>query len=76
MHPDLIQKITREVARSHPQMSGVRPTVKLQSDRGEAEEYLLTYRTTTTLPGGRSMNIIVRVVADDRGRILKVSTSR
>jgi len=76
MRSELVQKITREVARSHPQMSGVRPTVKLQSDRGEAEEYLLTYRTTTALPGGRSMNLIVRVVADDRGRILKMSTSR
>jgi len=76
MQPDAVQKISREVARSYLEMSGVRPSVKRQAGPGDSQQYLLTYRVTASLPGERSMNLIVRVVADEHGRILKMSTSR
>jgi hypothetical protein len=37
---------------------------------------LLTYKGRVTQPGGFAMNRAVRVVADDDGRILKITTSR
>ena len=37
-------------------------------------EFLLTYKGKVELPGGRKISRIVRVVADERGRIIKMST--
>ena len=43
---------------------------------GGTDQYVLTFRGSGQGPGGRVINRIVRVVADDRGKVLKVSTSR
>jgi hypothetical protein len=58
-------------------MSGARPAVKTQTaPSGGREQYLLTFKGKAPLPGGRELTRIVRVVADDRGQILRISTSR
>jgi hypothetical protein len=75
MEKATIQKVSRQVVRTFPEMDGVVPTVRAQpgSDTGQ---YQLTYKGKAALPGGKSLTRIVRVVADDRGRILRISTSR
>jgi hypothetical protein len=69
------KRVSREVARSFPEMKGVRPSVKRQG-KGDREQYLLVYKGKTELPGGREMTRFVRVVIDDMGNILRMSTSR
>jgi hypothetical protein len=69
--------IRRKVAKKFPEMEGVKPSVKAQSGpNGSGDQYLLTFKGKADLPGGRKMNRIVRVVADERGRIIKMSTSK
>lgn len=70
------ERISKEVARSFPEMKGVRPTVKPQGTRGNGQLYLLVYKGQAELPGGRTMKRIVRVVADENGSIIRISTSR
>jgi len=70
-----IQKVSRQVLRTFPEMDGVVPTVRSQPG-GDAGQYLLTYKGKAALPGGKSLTRIVRVVADDHGRILRISPSR
>lgn len=74
---DLVRKVSREVVGKFPEMAGVRPTVKQQKDKtGDVAQILLTYKGKTVLPGGKTMKRIVRVVADERGQIKKISTSK
>ena len=75
MEKGTIQKVSRQVVRTFPEMDGVAPTVRAQPG-GDASQFLLTYKGKAALPGGKSLTRIVRVVADDRGRILRISTSR
>jgi hypothetical protein len=75
MEKGTIQKVSRQVVRTFPEMDGVSPTVRAQTG-SEASQYLLTYKGKAALPGGKSLTRIVRVVADERGRILRISTSR
>ncbi len=75
MNKSAKDRVSREVVRSFPEMKGVRPSVKRQGDGGR-EQYLLVYKGKAELPGGRSMTRIVRVVSDDTGSILRMSTSR
>jgi hypothetical protein len=72
-----ISNVRKEVSNQFPEMTGVRPTVRKQETgkRGE-EHYLLTFKGKADLPGGRKISRVVRVVADERGRILKLSTSK
>ena len=77
MDSDAIAKVGRQVVRNFPEMAGVRPTVKRQTAPASGpEQFVLTYKGKVSLPGGKQLARIVRVVADDRGAIVRISTSR
>jgi hypothetical protein len=76
MDAKILSKLNKQVIKSFPELAHVRPKISAQSKSVEDETYLLTYKSKASLPGGRSMERIVRVVADSRGRILKMTTSR
>ncbi len=75
-----IETISRQVYRQFPEVKDTRPAVQNQPAPKTATAgsacYLLTYRGRGQGPGGRAIPRIVRVVADGRGKVLKVSTSR
>ncbi len=76
-----IDSISRQVYRQFPEIRDARPSVHNQAGAksagiGGSNQYVLTFRGAGRGPGGRTINRIVRVVADDRGKVLKVSTSR
>jgi len=75
MDPDAIERVTREVVRTYAEMQGVSPTVRRET-QAPKEQYILTYKAKVNLPGGKTMNRIVRVTADARGRVQRISTSR
>lgn len=72
-----IDRITVTVVAQFPELNGVRPSVRRQAPPGDsATLYLLTYRATARLPTGKSLGRLVRVVADEDGNVLRISTSR
>ncbi len=71
-----IKKLTRTVSKKFPEMNSVRPSVREQANTKGNVQFLLTYKGKAELPGGRKISRIVRVVADERGRIIKMSTSK
>ncbi|MGD2058843.1 MAG: hypothetical protein PVF85_10405 [Anaerolineales bacterium] len=74
---DIVRSVSREVTRKFPEMAGVKPTLKKQkSKNGDLAQILLTYKGKVVLPGGKTMKRIVRVVANERGQIQKISTSK
>ncbi len=73
---DSISNINKKVFKQFPEMSGKKPTVSRESLSNGTFRYLLVYRGQANLPGGRTLDRIVRVTADDRGRILRMSTSK
>ena len=75
MKRDLINAISQEVYRRFPDLAGVRPKVKLQRS-SPPQSFLLTFQSRASLPGGKSLPRLVRVVANEQGKILKISTSR
>jgi hypothetical protein len=76
VNKDSIVKINRNIAKKFPEMTGKRPVVRRQTIPNGSHQYLLTYKGHANLPGGRKLSRIVRVVADERGRILRISTSK
>ncbi len=67
---DALEKINQRVYREYPELRGVRPGVASSADR-----YTLTYKGTVETPAGQ-MARIVRVSADEKGRVLRISTSK
>jgi hypothetical protein len=79
MNSNAVQMVSKEVYRQFPDFSGVKPKVQAQnsSARASAEKtYLLTYHQNAQLGTGKVLPRWVRVVADESGKILKISTSR
>jgi hypothetical protein len=69
----LVRSVRARAAREFPELAGASAEVKPQSGGGR---YLVILRGQVELPGGRRLERIVRATVDDRGRILKWSTSR
>jgi hypothetical protein len=76
MDAKTLSRLNKEVRKSFPEMARVKPKVSAQSKSMDDGTFLLTYKGKAQLPGGKSIERIVRVVADSRGRILKITTSR
>jgi hypothetical protein len=85
MDPKVVQTISQEVYRRFPDLRGRRPRVQavkpgqtrsagLPSTNGA--RYLLVYAGRVATSTGKQMPYNVRVVVDEQGKILKISTSR
>ncbi len=80
MNHDLIRAINQEVYRRFPEVEGKQPKVRQQNSLrkqadAKATTYLLIYQGQVTTSTNRSMTRLVRVVANDQGKILKITTS-
>jgi hypothetical protein len=81
-----IKTISAKVHRRFPELKNIAPNVSAQAvpksvRRGKdhtssTNRFLLTFRGTATLPGGKSMQRVVRVIANDKGKVLKMALSK
>ncbi len=70
-----ITAITQQVCQRFPEFKGVNPQVQTpagQKMAGGGEHYLVIYKGKTV----QNIVQVVRVTADAKGRVLKMSTSR
>jgi hypothetical protein len=65
-----LEKIGQRVFRDYPEMRGARPSVS-----SAGPPYTLVYKAKVRTPAGE-MSRIVRVTADEHGRVIKISTSK
>ena len=75
LNSNQVDSISKQVYSKFPELKGVSPQVQTQSTPktpGSADRFLLVFK------GKSAQNIVrvVRVTADDKGRVLKMSTSR
>jgi len=78
-----IEAIAQQVYRQFPEVKGIQPAVQNQpaaktskAPGPQAGHFLLTFKGKGQGPGGQSIVRIIRVVADERGKVLKISTSK
>lgn len=76
----MMQKINNEVYRRFPEMKGTQPKIQPRQSAKTLPEtgkptFVFTYQTVTASPVP-SLHRRVRVVVDEQGKILKISTSR
>jgi hypothetical protein len=79
MDPKILKTISAQIYRQFPEMAGVQPKARLQpapASKPAAQTYLVTFNTQVKVEGGRSMPRWVRVVVNDKGKVLKITTSR
>lgn len=72
-----IKKVSNDVYRRFPQLSGVKPEVKKHNASAKnGETYLLIFTNRDTKSPDVPITTYVRVVVNESGLILKISTSR
>ena len=85
MDPKVVQTISQEIYHRFPDLRGRKPRIQavkpgqarpagLPSNNGA--RYLLVYSGRVATSTGKQMPYNVRVVVDEQGNILKISTSR
>jgi len=77
MKIETVQNISRQIYRRFPEFKGVKPKVRSQQDaKTSRQTYLLTYATRARVDEARFLDRWLRVVVDESGKIIKISTSR
>lgn len=79
MDSKTISGIKQQIYRRFPEVAGEEPSVKAQAtakNPGHSPTYLITFKGRVSQPSGAVFSRMVRVVANDAGHILKVTTSR
>jgi hypothetical protein len=71
-----VNKVSRKVVKQFPEMKGSKPSIRTRSGPGSKLQYELTYKGKADLPGGRSIRRVVRVVANEKGKVIRMSTSK
>ena len=71
MDRKLIDAICKDVYKKFPEVSSSRPVL---SDRPDGQ-VLLVFKGTAQTADGRTMQRTVRVVADQAGKVIKITTS-
>jgi hypothetical protein len=72
MDHQIINSISQQVYQRFPEVKGSSPKVESQ----ESGRVLLVYSGSATAANGHSIQRIVRVVAAENGKIIKMTTSR
>ena len=72
MEARLVDSVTQEIYRRFPDFSGVSPKLKKYSEK----QFLLIFEKKVQLADGKPLQKIIRVVADEKGKIKKVTASR
>lgn len=77
MKAELIEKVNKQIYRRFPAVKGSKPRVQSRQPGGvnSSREYTLAYHNKVTTSTGKSMPYWVRVVIDERGNIIKITTS-
>ena len=72
MKPEIVEKINREIFTQFPYLKGCDP----QISSTEENNFRLIYKASAKTENGFPISLIVRVVANSEGKIIKLSTSR
>lgn len=84
MDPKILKTVVAQVQRRFPEFAGSQPKVRQQStpqakSTTTAPTYLLTFHSTARVgasSGSKTMPRWVRVVVSEKGKIIKITTSR
>jgi len=77
MESKTLSVVCSQIYRRFPEMNGIRPKVQTQDlPDQKGQNYLLVFRTTALTANGKSLPRIVRATVDEKGKIIKVTTSR
>jgi len=77
MNQELLNRVNQEIYRRFPEVKGKRPKVQAQNtQRASGSSYLLVYHNQVKTEDQRLLTRNIRVVINETGKILKVTTSR
>ena len=77
MEKKLVEKISKKVYTRFPEMDGKKPKIKQSKNMpSDKSNFVLTYNAMTKDIRGNKIPRHVRVVADAKGKIIKMSTSK
>jgi hypothetical protein len=84
MEPNILKTVVAQVHRRFPEFAGSKPKVRQQStpqakSASATPTYLVTFHSTANVvgsAGNRTLPRWVRVVVSEKGKIIKITTSR
>ncbi len=77
MDPRVVEKVCAQIYNKFPEVAGSRPKIQAQSSEAAGTaHYLLIFHGSGTTADGKKIARTVRVVCTERGKVIKITTSR
>jgi hypothetical protein len=81
LSPEIIKSVTNQIQKKYPEFAGVAPKVRRQPLPKGAEStnqtlYLFTFNVSAQAADNVTIPRSVRVTVNDKGKIIKITTSR
>jgi hypothetical protein len=84
MDASILKSVVSQIQKQYPEFASSQPKVRLQNapqakSAGAGPTYLLTFQSTASVKAGyekKAVPRLMRVVVNEKGKILKVTTSR
>jgi hypothetical protein len=80
MDQQILSSLSKEIYRRYPEFRGIKPKLQLQQGSNLPVKikptYLVTFHKNEQITPTRKIARWVRVITDDQGQILKITTSR
>ena len=72
MNPEIVEKISQEIYKQFPYLKNCDPKIS----PADEDNFRLIYKATAKTENGFPISLIVRVVANSAGKIIKLTTAR
>jgi len=76
----LREKVSKKIYKKYPGVDGVSPSIQEKSRKTKKEKeeitFLLTYQSKTVQENGRNFTQKIKVTVSEKGKILRISTSK
>ena len=81
LSPEIIKSVTNQIHKKYPEVAGVAPKVRRQplpkeNEAASQKLYLFTFNVSAHAANNVTIPRSIRVTVNDKGKIIKVTTSR
>ncbi|MBN1536219.1 MAG: hypothetical protein JW908_05765 [Anaerolineales bacterium] len=81
LSPDIIKSVTNQIHKKYPEFAGVAPKIRRQplpkgTEAANQTLFLFTFNTSARAVSNVTIPRSVRVTVNDKGKIIKITTSR
>ena len=73
---EIVKNLTNQALKKYPEFKGIKPKVKWSLTSNDNQTCTLSFQTIISTSNGRDLYRRIKIIGNDEGKILKISSSK